>query len=123
VKVVRDELAGDNSFSAIFGLIAMVFLYFAIRNWILVIRPKLVLRLSPQRLTVERAYREATVPWSGVTRLRIVGDVRRPWLIAGSGRRTNPLSRYRISGTTVGCGFIRSRTGTSRRRGRLSVGE
>jgi hypothetical protein len=33
-------------------------------------------------LTVERGYQQGSIPWTGVTRLRVGGDVRRPWLIA-----------------------------------------
>ena len=68
--------------TAFFGIVDLIFLYFAIRGWHLVLRRRVVLRLSPQGLTVERGYEQATVPWSGVTRLRVGGDVRRPWLIA-----------------------------------------
>lgn len=68
--------------STLSGLVSLVFLYFAVRSWILVLRPKVVLRLSPQGLTVKRAYREATIPWYGVTRLHVGGDSKRPWLIA-----------------------------------------
>jgi predicted Ser/Thr protein kinase len=68
--------------STFLGLISLVFLYFAIRRWILVLRPKVVLRLSPQGLTINRAYREATIPWYAVTRLHVGGDGKRPWLIA-----------------------------------------
>ncbi|MFI5691958.1 serine/threonine-protein kinase [Kribbella sp. NPDC051586] len=68
--------------STLSGLVSLTFLYFAIRHWILALRPKVVLRLSPQGLTIDRAYREATVPWSGVIRIRVGGDSKRPWLIA-----------------------------------------
>ena len=68
--------------STLLGLVSLTFLYFAIRHWILVLRPKVVLRLSPQGLTVNRAYSEATIPWCGVTRLHVGGDSKRPWLIA-----------------------------------------
>ncbi|RZU13623.1 serine/threonine protein kinase [Kribbella rubisoli] len=68
--------------STVLGLVSLTFLYFAIRHWILVLRPKVVLRLSPQGLTINRAYREATIPWYGVTRLHVGGDSKRPWLIA-----------------------------------------
>jgi eukaryotic-like serine/threonine-protein kinase len=76
VKVLHPVL------STLSGLVSLVFLYFAVRGWILVLRPKVVLRLSPQGLTVKRAYREATIPWYGVTRLHVGGDSKRPWLIA-----------------------------------------
>ncbi|MGW7682642.1 serine/threonine-protein kinase [Kribbella sp. NPDC054772] len=68
--------------STLSALVSLTFGYFAIRHWILVLRPKVVLRLSPEGLTVTRAYREATVPWNGVPRIRVGGDVKRPWLIA-----------------------------------------
>ena len=65
-----------------YGLVSLTFGYIAIRHWVLVLRPKVVLRLSPQGLTINRAYREATIPWYGVTRLHVGGDSKRPWLIA-----------------------------------------
>jgi eukaryotic-like serine/threonine-protein kinase len=68
--------------STLSALISLAFLYFAVRHWILVLRPKVVLRLSPEGLSVTRRRRHATVPWSGVTRLRVGGDMRRPWLDA-----------------------------------------
>lgn len=68
--------------ATLYGLVSLTFWYFAIRHWILVLRPKVVLRLSPQGLTVNRAYREATIPWRGVTRLHVGGDAKHPWLIA-----------------------------------------
>lgn len=68
--------------ATLYGLISLTAFYFAIRHWILVLRPKVVLRLSPQGLTVIRAYREATIPWYGVSRLHVGGDSKRPWLIA-----------------------------------------
>jgi predicted Ser/Thr protein kinase len=68
--------------TAFFGLVDLIFLYFAIRSWRLVLRRRVVLRLSPQGLTIERSYTQGTIPWNGVTRLRVGGDVRRPWLIA-----------------------------------------
>src|SRR3954447_21174543 len=68
--------------STFLGLISLTFLYFALRQWILVLRPRVVLRLSPQGLTVERAYRQATIPWTAVTRLHVAGDPKGPWLIA-----------------------------------------
>ncbi|MEU4192928.1 serine/threonine-protein kinase [Kribbella sp. NPDC026611] len=68
--------------SGLSALIALYFLYVAIRYWILVCRRKVVLHLSPDGVTVERGYRSATIPWAGVTRLRVGGTARRPWLIA-----------------------------------------
>jgi serine/threonine protein kinase len=68
--------------ATLYGLVSLTFGYFAVRHWILVLRPKVTLRLSPQGLTVNRAYREAIIPWYGVTRLHVGGDAKRPWLIA-----------------------------------------
>ncbi|WP_405070572.1 serine/threonine protein kinase [Kribbella sp. NBC_01510] len=68
--------------TAFFGIVDLIFLYFAIRSWRLVLRRRVVLRLSPQGLRVERGYKQGMIPWDGVTRLRVGGDVRRPWLIA-----------------------------------------
>jgi serine/threonine protein kinase len=68
--------------STLSALISLTFLVFAVRYWILFLRRKVALRLSPQGLTITRAGREVTVPWYGVTRLRVEGDVKRPWLIA-----------------------------------------
>ncbi len=67
---------------AFLGLGALISLYVAVRNWIHVLRRRVVLRLSPHGLTIERGYKQATVPWSAITRLRVGGHVRRPWLIA-----------------------------------------
>jgi hypothetical protein len=64
-----------------FGLFALFCLYFAIRNWPLVLRRRVVLHLSPQGLTIERGRRQGQVPWNGVTRLRVGGSQKRPWLI------------------------------------------
>ncbi|WP_329483586.1 serine/threonine protein kinase [Kribbella sp. NBC_01484] len=68
--------------TAFFGIVDLIFLYFAIRSWRLVLRRRVVLRLSPQGLRVERGYKQGMIPWDGVTRLRVGGDVRHPWLIA-----------------------------------------
>jgi hypothetical protein len=76
VKALHPVLS---TFSA---LISLTFLYFAVRHWLHVLRPKVVVRLSPDGLTVTRRRRQATVPWSGATRLRIGGDMKRPWLDA-----------------------------------------
>jgi hypothetical protein len=76
------EQALHPALSTFLALVALTFFYFAVRQWILVLRPKVTIRLSPQGLTVNRAYRETTIPWYGVTRLRVGGDAKRPWLIA-----------------------------------------
>jgi serine/threonine protein kinase len=68
--------------TAFVGIVDLIFLYFAVRSWRLVLRRRVVLRLSPQGLTIERGYKQGTIPWNGVTRLRVGGDIRRPWLIA-----------------------------------------
>ncbi|WP_433164708.1 protein kinase domain-containing protein [Kribbella sp. CA-247076] len=78
----RQTTPPDPVAATISGLVALISLYFAIRHWRLVLRRRVVLHLSPGGLTITRAYQQATVPWSAVTRLRIVGDVRRPWLVA-----------------------------------------
>ncbi|MEU4288837.1 serine/threonine-protein kinase [Kribbella sp. NPDC026596] len=80
----RDQqtLDQDPALSMVFGILDLILLYFAVRSWRLVLRHRVVLRLSPQGLTVERGYKQASIPWSAVTRLRVGGDVRRPWLIA-----------------------------------------
>lgn len=64
-------------------VLASVFvLVYAVRCWYLTFRRQVELHLSPHGLTVVRGARQATVPWSGVTRLRVGGDRKRPWLIA-----------------------------------------
>ncbi|MEU8227078.1 serine/threonine-protein kinase [Kribbella sp. NPDC048915] len=68
--------------SSLSAVASLVFLWFAVRYWILALRPKVVLRLSVEGVTVERAGRRATVPWYGVTRVRIGGERKRPWLVA-----------------------------------------
>ena len=68
--------------SSLSALISLAFFCLAVRYWILALRPKVVLRLSSAGLTVSRKRKQATVPWNGVTRLRIGGDMKRPWLVA-----------------------------------------
>jgi len=67
--------------SMIFGIVDLVCLYFAIRHWIHLLRRRVELGLAPHGLTIARGKHRATVPWSGVNRIRVAGDVRRPWLI------------------------------------------
>lgn len=76
--IPRDQ-AVHPAVSTVSGLVSLTFLYFAVHQWILALRRKVVLRLSPQGLGVNRA---AEVPWYGVTRLRVEGSAKRPWLIA-----------------------------------------
>ena len=77
------EAAAPDPAAALFGaFVSLVSLFFAIRHWRLVLRRRVVLNLSPVGLTLTRGYHQAAVPWSAVTRIRIVGDVRRPWLVA-----------------------------------------
>jgi len=64
------------------GIVDLVLLVSAIRYWTLVLRRRVDLHLSPQGLTIRRGSRQATVPWTGVTRLRVGGPRKRPWLIA-----------------------------------------
>jgi len=64
------------------GIVDLVLLVYAIRYWTLVLRRRVELHLSPQGLTIRRGSRQATVPWTGVTRLRVGGPRKRPWLIA-----------------------------------------
>ncbi|TCC31702.1 serine/threonine-protein kinase [Kribbella speibonae] len=68
--------------SSLSALISLAFFCLAVRYWILALRPKVVFRLSSAGLTVNRRRRQATVPWQGVTRLRVGGDMKRPWLVA-----------------------------------------
>ncbi|WP_406049146.1 serine/threonine-protein kinase [Kribbella sp. NBC_00889] len=68
---------------ALFFLALDVFLlYLTIRSWRLVLRRRVQLRLTPEGVTMVRGSQQASVPWQAVTRLRIAGDPRRPWLIA-----------------------------------------
>jgi hypothetical protein len=64
------------------AVVALVFFWFALRHWWLVVRPKVTLRLAVDGVTVQRAGSQGTVPWNGVSRLRISGTRKRPWLIA-----------------------------------------
>lgn len=54
----------------------------ALRNLRRCCRRRVEVRLTAQALRVTRGRRTVSVPWSGVTRLRIVGDLPRPWLVA-----------------------------------------
>jgi hypothetical protein len=63
-------------------ILAVVSGIVAVRNMWRACRRRVELRLMPQGLSVARGYQEGSVPWSAVTRLRIVGDIRRPWLVA-----------------------------------------
>ena len=96
--------------TAFFGIVDLIFLYFAVRSWHLVLRRRSRPSPVPTGLTVERGYKQATIPWSAVTRLRVGGDIRRPWLIAWLDRRTNPRSRPRGDATTAASASTRSLT-------------
>jgi hypothetical protein len=63
-------------------LVGLGFLVVAVRSWVLVCRRRVVLQLTPEGMTVRRGYQVATVPWTAVSRLRVGGDTRRPWLVA-----------------------------------------
>ncbi|MEI8410338.1 MULTISPECIES: serine/threonine-protein kinase [unclassified Kribbella] len=78
----RQTFAADPSGVVIGSIATAISLYFAIRYWRLVLRRRVVLHLSPEGLAITRAYEQAAIPWSSVTRIRIAGDVRRPWLVA-----------------------------------------
>ncbi|HEY0618026.1 MAG TPA: hypothetical protein VGD15_10570, partial [Kribbella sp.] len=54
----------------------------ALRNLLLVFRRSVRLQLTPAGVTVTRGQRTAGVPWVAVTRLRIMGRVQKPWLVA-----------------------------------------
>ena len=78
----RETPTPDPSGVVIGSIATAISLYFAIRNWRLVLRRRVVLHLSPEGLAITRGYQQAAIPWSSVTRIRIVGDIRRPWLVA-----------------------------------------
>ncbi len=78
----RETPTPDPSGVVLGSIATAVSLYYAIRNWRLVLRRRVVLHLSPEGLAITRGYQQAAIPWSSVTRIRIVGDVRRPWLVA-----------------------------------------
>ena len=78
----RETPAPDPSGVVIGSIATAISLFFAIRHWRLVLRRRVVLHLSPEGLAITRGYQQAAVPWSSVTRIRIVGDIRRPWLVA-----------------------------------------
>lgn len=90
--------------SSLSALISLAFFCLAVRYWILALRPKVVLRLSSAGLTVNRRRRQATVPWHGVTRLRVGGDMKRPWLVAWlepSYQNQLPVSRHHHGGLRI----------------------
>ncbi|TCC58002.1 serine/threonine protein kinase [Kribbella pittospori] len=66
----------------IFAVLDLVCLWFAIRHWIFVLRRRVELRLTPHGMTVIKGSQQVAIPWQAVTRLRVAGDPRRPWLIA-----------------------------------------
>ncbi|MGW1343297.1 serine/threonine-protein kinase [Kribbella sp. NPDC002412] len=96
------QAAAQDPVVAVIGItVSAISLYFAIRNWRLVLRRRVVLRLTPEGLSLERGYQQAAVPWSAVTRLRLVGDLKRPWLIAwldAQHQSTLPTPRRRHHG-------------------------
>lgn len=96
------ESSAQDPVTAVFGVtVSAISLYFAIRHWRLVLRRRVVLRLTPEGLSLERGYQQAAIPWSAVTRLRLVGDLKRPWLIAwldASHQSTLPTPRRRHHG-------------------------
>ncbi|MEV0284280.1 serine/threonine-protein kinase [Kribbella sp. NPDC050820] len=96
------ESSAQDPVSAVIGVtVSAISLYFAIRHWRLVLRRRVVLRLTPEGLSLERGYQQAAVPWSAVTRLRLVGDLKRPWLIAwldAAHQSTLPTPRRRHHG-------------------------
>ncbi|TDO35849.1 serine/threonine protein kinase [Kribbella sp. VKM Ac-2527] len=55
--------------------------------WIAITRGRLALRrrvrlqLTAEGLTITRGSRTGNVPWAAIARLRIAGDLRRPWLV------------------------------------------
>jgi hypothetical protein len=95
VKVVREELAGDAAFRRRFwreveaakkvsGAFteAVVGPIVALRNLLLALRRRVRLQFTPAGVAVTRGQRTAGVPWVAVTRLRIMGRVQKPWLVA-----------------------------------------
>jgi len=87
--------------AAVTWILAVIAAIVAIRNIRLGCRRRVELHLLPQGLSLARGYQEASVPWSAVTRLRIVGDVRRPWLVAwldAHHQATLPTTRRRHHG-------------------------
>ncbi|MFI7060414.1 protein kinase [Kribbella sp. NPDC050124] len=97
----RQSAAQDPAAAVIGTTVSAISLYFAVRSWRLVVRRRVVLRLTPEGLSVERGYQQAAVPWSAVTRLRLVGDLKRPWLIAwldAAHQSTLPTPRRRHHG-------------------------
>ena len=54
----------------------------AVRNWRIVLRRPVKLRLTPTGITAQRNGRDLTVAWDAVGQIRIDGDDRRPWVAA-----------------------------------------
>jgi eukaryotic-like serine/threonine-protein kinase len=64
------------------NFLCLLCLFLAVRSWHRVLRRPVELRLTPSGLTVKRGGADLTVPWIAVGRIRIDGDIRRPWVVA-----------------------------------------
>ncbi len=65
----------------IIDLMFLLFLYVAVRTWIVVFRGPVNLRLAQTGLTMRRGRREVTLPWAEVTLVRIVWKSKIPWVV------------------------------------------
>ncbi|MFF0266495.1 hypothetical protein [Kribbella sp. NPDC004536] len=67
--------------TVILDVLFVVFLYVAVRTWIVVIRGPVNLRLAADGLTMRRGRRELTLPWADVSLVRISWKSKVPWVV------------------------------------------
>ena len=59
----------------------MVLLVVAARHALHALRPQLGMRVDTEGLVVSRGHSEQRLPWSAISRARVVDDRARPWLV------------------------------------------
>ncbi|NUR96895.1 MAG: hypothetical protein HOV67_16740 [Kribbellaceae bacterium] len=67
--------------TVILDLMFLVFVYVAVRTWIVVFRGPVQLRLAAGGMTMRRGRREVTLPWADVSLVRIVWKSKVPWVV------------------------------------------
>ncbi|HWD78849.1 MAG TPA: hypothetical protein VG497_08205 [Kribbella sp.] len=67
--------------TVILDLLFLLFLYVAVRTWIVVFRGPFNLRLAAGGMTMRRGRRETTLPWAEVALVRIVWKSKIPWVV------------------------------------------
>ena len=104
--VPRDfDLGEYPALTVILDLMFVVFLYVAVRSWIVVFRGPVNLRLAADGMTMRRGRRELTLPWAEVSLVRIVWKSKIPWVVVWLDRavpaeqvpvRPGPDGSYRV---------------------------